>query len=93
MPLVVVPPAMLVKMFGVPELVRLPVKVGETTTFTAHSIEWKCKYIRRGVYYLGKADSRGQVHARWGRAAEIAEDIGHVLEHGSLPCSDKARCF
>ena len=91
MPIVVVPPVLLVKMFGVPELVRLPTKAGESVVFTAYGKEWLCKYICRDTLCLRHVGH--DHHARWGTARQIAADIGHVLETGALPCSKGVCCF
>lgn len=81
--LVVVPPLALVQLFGVPELVRLPAKVREEVTFEAHGKRFKVKRISRDSWFLSCPLHDSQ--ARFGTREEIAEDVGTVLETGSLP--------
>ena len=81
--MVVVTPTLLVKLFGVPECVRLPAKMREETTFEAHGRHFIVKRIERNTWFLScpLCDPR----ARFGTQTEIAADIGHVLECGRLP--------
>jgi hypothetical protein len=79
---VVVPPLYLVTLFGVPAMVRLPSKVGESNEFGAHGKRFTTKRLRRDVWFLR---CEGETRGRFGTAQEIQSDIGHVLETGALP--------
>lgn len=81
----IVPPALLVQMFGVPESVALPTAIGAETVFDAHGKRFYCKKVRRDCFHLSAPLSSPRF--RWGTAKEMAEDIGHVLETGSMPQS------
>jgi hypothetical protein len=76
---------MLVKMFGVPELVRLPATVGQETTFEAHGKRFHLKRIATDTWFL--SCPLNDPRARFGTQEEIAEDVGRVLESGHLPRS------
>ena len=88
--LVITPPTMLVQMFGVPESVKMPAKIGEEITFQAYGKRWHCKRVRRDCYWLSAPLSSPR--CRFGTREEIAEDIGNVLETGSLPESKERMC-
>ena len=81
--LVVVAPTLLVNLFGVPPMIRLPSKVREEITFDAHGKRWHCKRIATDVWALSAPLHSPRM--RCGTASEIAEDIGSVLETGELP--------
>ena len=85
--LVVVAPAVLVNLFDVPPMVRLPSKMREPTYFEAHGKQWRLNRISRNTWHLSGVPSIG--HSRFGTAAEIAEDIGFLFETGTLPRSKK----
>lgn len=83
---VVVPPKLLVKLFGVPSMVVLPSKVGQATTFSAHGQTFHVKRVSRESWLLTDPREAGyNPNGRWGNAEEISDDIGHVLECGRLP--------
>lgn len=84
---VIVPPVMLVQMFGVPEMVKLPTKKGgdHETIFDAHGKRFYCRKISGSEYML--TCPMATPRARFGNAKEMAEDIGRALETGSLPQS------
>jgi hypothetical protein len=83
--LVVVAPTLLVNLFGVPPMVRIPSKMREEITFEAHGKRWHCKRIASDTWMLSVP--LHSPRARFGTASEIAEDIGSVLETGELPQS------
>lgn len=74
----------------VPEAVTMPGKIGEEVTFIAHGKRWHVKRVRRDCWWLSAPlhDSR----CRFGTQAEIADDIGVVLETGALPRSATRMC-
>lgn len=80
---IIVPPVLLVRMFGVPESVAMPRRVGDEITFEAYSKRWHCKRINRNTWNLW-APLHSQ-RMRFGNSSQIAEDIGHVLETGAMP--------
>lgn len=65
--------------------IHLPVKIGEEVSFSAHGKTYSVKRIARSTWHL--RDTAIKTHSRFGTAQEIAEDIGHVIECGSLPRS------
>jgi hypothetical protein len=80
----------MVKLFGNPEMVRMPSKIGEEITFECHGKRFHCKRVRRDCWWLSSP-----LHSpvcRFGNAGEIAEDIGNVLETGALPQSKERMC-
>jgi hypothetical protein len=84
----VVAPTLLVKMFGVPESVRVPRKLGEETTFIAYSIRFHLKKLASDTWCL--SCPLHSPRCRFGNRAEIIEDVGKVLETGALPKSVNA---
>jgi hypothetical protein len=86
----IVPPVLLVRMFGVPESVTMPRKIGQEITFTAYDRLFHCKRVRRDCWWLSAPLSSPR--CRFGTADEIAADIGHVLETGNLPESKNRMC-
>ncbi len=84
----IVPPVLLVKLFGVPECIALPHKIDGTTEFTAHGKQWQVKKLRRGTYFLIETTAGASTRGRFGTATEISDDIGRVLESGALPRSE-----
>lgn len=83
--LVVVAPTLLVELFDVPPMIRMPAKLREEITFKAHGKRWHCKRLATDIWSLS-----APLHSpdmRFGTAAEIADDIGFVLETGELPRS------
>lgn len=86
--IVVVPPRLLVDLFGVPESVSLPSRRGEEITFEAHGKRFHVKKITGTEYFL--SCPLHSPRTRFGTGKEIAEDIGRVLECGILPqCKEK----
>ena len=79
----IVTPLLLVQLFGVPDAVNMPRKVGEEITFDAHGKRWHCKRVNRYSWNLWAPLHSPRM--RWGNAKEIAEDIGNVLETGAMP--------
>lgn len=88
--IVIVPPVLLVRMFGVPEHVKMPTKNNPEVTFDAHGRRFTVRRINPTTYTLSCLlhDPR----MRFGTANEIAEDIGHVLETGRLPHAKTSVC-
>lgn len=87
---IIVPPMLLVRMFGVPDRVAMPRKVGEEITFEAYSKRWHCKRISKTTWNLWAPLHSPRM--RFGNASQIAEDIGHVLETGALPMAKESFC-
>lgn len=85
---IIVSPTMLVTMFGVPDRVSMPRKVGQEITFEAYQKRWHCKRLGRTTWNLWAPLSSPRM--RFGTAKEIAADIGHVLETGALPQSKES---
>ncbi len=83
--LTIVPPTYLVTMFGVPESVGMPARVGDEVTFEAHGKRWHTKRVNRISWNLWAPLHSPRM--RWGTRKEIAEDIGVVLETGAMPQS------
>lgn len=84
--MVVVPPTMLVKMFGVPEMVRIPDKISDgPNEFSCHGRTFRVKRISRDTWHL--RDLAISERSRFGTKKQIAEDVGKVLETGVLPRS------
>ncbi len=79
---VIVPPTLLVRMFGVPPMIPMPGIIGTETTFAAYEKRWTVKKIRRDTWTLACG---GVDRIRFGTMDEIASDIGHVLETGVFP--------
>lgn len=86
----IVSPALLVRLFGVPESITLPRRKDDSVTFTAYGKTFAVKKLENGEYHL--RDTAIDSHSRFGDAQQIAQDIGHVLESGHLPCG-RARSF
>jgi hypothetical protein len=87
---VVVPPRHLVVMFGVPERVTVPGKMGMVIEFHAHGRTFRVKRLNRNTWHL--RDLEISERSRFGRMDDICADVGAVLETGHLPCG-KDRCF
>lgn len=81
--IVVVPPTMLVQMFGVPDRVALPSAKGGETVFDCYGKRFYVKKVTQSAFMLTCPLHYPQ--ARFGTAGEIADDIGRVLETGVLP--------
>ncbi len=63
--------------------VTLPSKIGTVISFTAHDLDFRCARLRTDCWSLSAPQHT--VRVRFGNAAEIAKDIGIVLETGVLP--------
>lgn len=83
---VITSPKLLVELFGVPELIRLPAKVGHEINFQAHSKTWQAGRISRQSWFVAEANGRGFV----GSEQQIADAIGIILETGTLPVSENS---
>ena len=79
------PPLLLVRMFGVPDAVAMPAKIGDEITFKAHGQEWYCKRLPNSYFLAAFVDGKPHGRARFGTAKQIAKDIGAILETGALP--------
>ena len=87
---VIVPPKMLVEMFGVPESVAIPSKVGQETVFDCHGRRFYVKKLSQSTWML--TNPLNDPRARFGSsAADIGEDVARVLETGKLPRSTAPR--
>lgn len=83
MAIVIVPPTMLVKIFGCPESVRIPTKKGEEVVFDCYGRRFYVKKLSQSTYML--TNPLNDPRARFGTAKEIADDVSRVLETGRLP--------
>jgi len=79
---VIVPPTYLVAMFGVPSMVYLPTKKGQSVEFTCYGQTFSCKKLNSSEFILIGTESP---RARFGNSEQMAEDIGRILETGKIP--------
>lgn len=61
----------------------IPRKVGQMVEFTAHGNRFRLKKCSQTTYYLD-CPLRSP-HCRWGDRKQIAEDVAHCVEWGTLP--------
>ena len=85
----VVPPVLLVRLFGVPESIAMPRKVGDIVQYAAHGRQFQVKRVNRDTWHL--RDLGIAERSRFGTVKEIADDVGSTLETGALPGGNKGR--
>jgi hypothetical protein len=87
---IVVTPTLLVRMFGLPDFVKMPSKVGQEITFDAYGKRFLVKRSARNVFFL--SCPLASPRCRFGTLDQIAEDVATVLETGAMPQSAERAC-